>query len=389
MLLKIPTAWLQLRYQKTRLLAALGGVVFSVVIIFMQFGLRDALFDSSVRLYRALDGDCFLISPRSPSLVVMDHFPERRLAQALALDGVESVTPLYLRFVQWRNLENPNSWRNIFVIGFDLRQQVFNLPGVQENFKKLQLPDAVLFDRNSRIEYGPVASIFDKNKRVETEVRGDGQNRKLKVVGLFDLGTSFGIDGNLIVSDLNFKRIFINQQKGFVNLGVVKLNSEVDVINFTQNLRKVLPKDVRVLSQQELIDFEKDYWNRGTPIGFIFLLGVVLGLVVGIVVVYQILYANVTENLPQYATLKAIGYGHQYLLSIVLQQSMFIAILGYIPGFLMAELLYNLTRQATLLPISMNFPRAISVFSLTAIMCFLAGATAMRKLKAADPADIF
>jgi putative ABC transport system permease protein len=37
---KIPTAWLQLRHQKIRLIVALSGVIFAVVIIFMQLGIR-------------------------------------------------------------------------------------------------------------------------------------------------------------------------------------------------------------------------------------------------------------------------------------------------------------------------------------------------------------
>lgn len=114
-----------------------------------------------------------------------------------------------------------------------------------------------------------------------------------------------------------------------------------------------------------------------------------MGIVVGIVVVYQILYSNVAEHLPEYATLKAMGYRHIYLLSMVLQQALFIAILGYIPGLIISVIQYEFIKQATLLPITMTVNRAVFVLIATIIMCFISGGTAIAKLRAADPADIF
>jgi putative ABC transport system permease protein len=386
---KLPTAWLQLRHQKMRLIIALTGVVFAVVIVFMQLGIQAALFKSAVRLYEGMEGDCFLISPRSNALIAMEAFSERRLSQVMAFPEVELVSPIYLGFVQWRNPQIKTYWRKIFTIGFDLRHLVFTFPGVQENLNKLKLPDTIIFDQNSRGEFGEITSEFYNKKSVITEVNYSGSNRKLKVVGLFKMGTSFGADGNILTSHLNFLRIFKDRPRGIINLGLIKLKPGVDVQKFVSQLREKLPRDVKVLSKQELIKFEQSYWNSSTPIGFVFSLGVGLGIIVGIVVVYQILYTNVAEHLPEYATLKAIGYKNQYLLSMVLQQAVFIAILGYIPGFLISMILYEITQQATLLPVGMTLNRAFGVLILTIIMCFISGATAIRKLREADPADIF
>jgi len=386
---KLPTAWLQLRYQKLRLIVALSGVIFAVVIIFTQLGIRDALFDSAVRFHQSLEGDCFLISPRSTSLIALARFTERRLKQALAFEEVDFVSPVYLDFAQWKNPETKNYWRNIFIIGFDIRRQIFNLPGVSEYTNALERPDIVLFDQSSRSEFGSVVSEFKKQGSVTTELSHNGENRKIKVAGLFTLGTSFGSDGNLITSHLNFLRIFSDRHKGFIDIGVIKLKSGSDATKFIDKLRQYLPKDVKVLSKEELINFEKEYWQSSTAIGFIFDLGVGLGIIVGMVVVYQILYTNVSEHLPEYATLKAIGYRHKYLLSIILQQSIFIAVMGYIPGFLISMIQYEFTKQATLLPISMSFERALFVMGSTIIMCLISGATALNKLRSADPADIF
>ncbi|MBE9047531.1 FtsX-like permease family protein [Pleurocapsales cyanobacterium LEGE 10410] len=389
MLQKLPTALLQLRYQKVRLMVALLGVVFSVVIVFMQYGIRDALYDSSVRLYQGLQGDCFLISPRSTALVAMGVFSERRLGQALAFEEVELVSPIYLEQGQWKNPLTRKYWRNIFIYGFDLRHDIFDYPGVRENQAKLQRPNVVLFDRESRSEFGPIVAEFERKGSVTTEIESRGSNRRIEVVGLFALGTSFGSDGNLITSHLNFLRIFSSRPKGLINVGLIRLKPGTNVDVFKAKLERYLPQDVLVFSKQELIDYEKNYWQSSTAIGFIFSLGVSLGIMVGVVVVYQILYTNVSEHLAEYATLKAMGYKHSYLLSMIFQQAFFIAVLGYIPGFFLTIIAYEFAKSMTLLPFAMTFNRALLVLFGTIAMCLVSGASAVRKLQAADPADIF
>lgn len=386
---KLATAWLQLKHQKVRLLVALSGVIFSVVIIFMQLGIRDALFDSAVRFHQSLQGDIFLISPRSTALIAMKSFPERRLLQSLAFDEVDYVSPIYLDFAQWKNPNTRNYWRNIFVLGINLRHPVLNLPGITENIEKLKMPNTVLFDQGSRSEFGTIAQDFRRDGSVSTELGNPNGNRKVNVVGLFQFGTSFGSDGNLVTSHINFLRIFDNRKKGFIDVGLIKLKPDQDIQKTLEKLRKYFPKDVRVLSKSEFVNFEKKYWQTSTAIGFIFNLGVALGIIVGVVVVYQILYTNVSEHLSEYATLKAMGYRHRYLLSMVLQQAFLIAVLGYIPGFLIANIQYEFTKNATLLPVNMSLDRAVFVFILTLVMAFVSGATAVKKLQDADPADIF
>lgn len=150
-----------------------------------------------------------------------------------------------------------------------------------------------------------------------------------------------------------------------------------------------MPQDVQVFTKQEFINFEQNYWQTSQAIGFTFNLNVVMSFIVGAVVVYQILYTNVSEHLKEFATLKAIGYSHQYLLNIVFQQALIIGSLGYIPGLAIAIFIYKFAQQATLLPIAMTWQRAINILVATIIMCLIAGVSAVKKMKSANPADIF
>lgn len=390
MILKLPTAWLQLKFEKIRLLVAIAGISFAVVLMFMQLGFRTALFDSAVRLHSSLQGEIFLISPRSTALIAMMSFSKRRLYQVLAFPEVEYVTPIYLGFAQWKNPQNPSYWRNIHAIGFDIKYPAFDFPGVRQNQDRLQIPDVVLFDEASRPEFGQIVTEFQRQGAVTTEIdnRATG-SRKITVVGLFKLGTSFGVDGNIITSHLNFLRIFSQRSQGEIDLGLIKVKPGSNINHLRNKIREYLPNDVNVLNKQELLNFEKRYWMTSTAIGFIFDLGVGMGLVVGIVFVYQILYTNVSDHLAEFATLKAIGYKHRYLLSVVFQEAIILAIMGYIPGFLIASVLYKLAKTATLLPIAMENNRSLFILLLTFFMCFISGTIAMRRLKAVDPSDVF
>ncbi|MBD2133636.1 FtsX-like permease family protein [Sphaerospermopsis sp. FACHB-1094] len=381
---KIPLSWLQLTREKTRLAVALSGIAFADILMFMQLGFRDALYYSNVRMHSSLKGDIVVINNQSNAVLAMKPFSQRRLYKALDVPAVESVHPIYLDYTTWKNPITGRP-RSILTFAFNPEFNVFDLPGVEENINKLKMPDVVLFDRSSRVEYGSIASDFEQGKNVTAEVR----RRRIKVAGLFTLGASFGADGNLITSDVNFLRIFNNRQRGLIDIGLIRLKPGSDVKQVAAYLRTYLPTDVNVFTKEEFIDFERNYWATSTAIGFIFTLGTIMGFIVGTVIVYQILYTEVTDHLSEYATLKAIGYTQNYLLTVILQEAFMLAVLGYIPGFACALFLYRVARDATLLPVFMSYYRAIMVLILTILMCFISGVIAMRKLRSADPADIF
>ncbi|MEG4067444.1 ABC transporter permease DevC [Microcoleus sp. Pol11C2] len=384
---KIPLAWAQLTREKMRLVIAIAGIGFADLLMFIQFGFRDALFESSTTFHSQLKGDIFITSTQSTALIAMKSFPQRRLYQALSFNGVTGISPLYLGFGLWKNPDpDKNNTRQLMVIGFDPAHPIFEMPEVKNNLDKIKISDVVLFDRASRPEFGPVAEYFNQGKPVETEI----DNRRVTVEGLFTLGASFGADGNIITSDVNFMRIFHSRRsKGLIDVGIVHLQPGTDVKAVIEKMRATLPQDVTIASKEEFIAFERKYWEESTAIGFIFTLGAAMGFIVGIVIVYQILYTDVNDHLPEYATLKAMGYKDGYFLSVVFQEALILAILGYLPGLGISVVLYNLARTATTLPMYMTLTKVITVFAMTTIMCSVSGAIAVRKLQAADPADIF
>jgi putative ABC transport system permease protein len=390
MILNIPLAWLQLVKQKVRFVVTLAGIAFVSVLMFLQIGFQDALYASATQLHESLDGNLFLISVQYQSLTANQSFRRQRLFQLLGFSGIESVSPLYVQFAK---LKNPTTGLKypIYVLGFEPVQSIVNLPNVQENLHLLKRPDQVLFDRASRPEFGPIAEYFDAGKNVDVEIFTyvGVVGYRVRVGGLFSLGPSFGVDGNLIVSTSTFLRIFQERSIQNIDIGLIKLQPGVNQEEILAKLRANLPKDVRLITREEFIQLEKDYWSLRTPIGFVFNFMVIMGFVVGVIVVYQILYSNISNHLVEYATLKAMGFKNKYLLNVIFQQAIILASLGYVPGFVISIVLYDIAKNATKLPVMMNLERAIFVFTLAMLMCLLSGFLSTNKLRNLDPADIF
>ncbi|MDZ7965281.1 MAG: ABC transporter permease DevC [Nostoc sp. DedSLP03] len=392
MIFKIPLAWLQLAQQKVRLLVAVAGIGFIVLLMFVQLGFQDALYSSATAVHQNLKGDLFLVSSQYKSLTSNQSFSRTRLYQSLGFDGVESVSPMYLQFAKLKNPATSEKY-SIYVIGFDPGRPVMNLPEVEKNLDKLKIPDVVLFDRGSRPEFGPIAEKFnagDTKQTVEIFPFNSLIGYKVRIGGLFTLGPSFGVDGNLLVSDSTFLRINPNTRPAdMIDIGLISLKPGTNAETVLKNLQASLPNDVQVFTRQGFIDFEKNYWAVRTPIGFILNLMLTMAAVVGVVIVYQILYSNIATQFVAYATLKAIGYANSYLLNVVFQQALILAILGYIPGFLTSVLLYSFAAEATKLPIVMTTNNAVIVLTSTVLMCITSGALAINKLRSADPGEIF
>ncbi|WP_338044523.1 ABC transporter permease DevC [Nostoc edaphicum] len=382
---KTPLAWRQMSRQKTRLLVAIAGIAFADFLMFFQLGVRDALFDSQVTPYTTLKGDLFLVNKLSDNLQSIKSFSRNKLYKIAGVNGVKSLATLYVSQASWRNPENRAS-RQIFVYGIDPNQPAFDLPELDGQLNKLKLLNRALFDRAGLVpQLGDVPSLLKKQNPLSVQAN----DYKIQIVGLFKLGSSFSADGNLIVSDSTFLRLFPQRRSNEIDLGIVDVEPNASIEQIQADLRAKLPDDLLVLNLAEFTARESAYWSTGSSIGPTFNLGVAIGFLVGAVIVYQILYTDVSDHLPEYATLKAMGYSDRYLIGVIAQEAFTLALLGFLPGFLLSSGFYIFFQSVTFLPTTMKLARAVTVLVLTFVMCLGAGAIAMQKLRAADPADIF
>lgn len=386
MFVKTPLAWLQITKEKNRLIAALAGIAFADLLIFMQLGFQLTIYYSQSQLHRNLNADIVLISAKTVSLQAMHSFSQHRIYQANSLEEVESVNSLYVSTItSWKEPEKGRN-RIMLIVGYDPDKPALELPEINQYQEALKTPDVFLFDIFSRGDFIPeIAKQLNQGKTIVTEANG----RKIEIIGSFTLGAMAVADGNLITSDLSFTRLFPQRNLEEIEIGLIKLKPDVDANKVKKKLVKILPNDVIVLTKNEYAEFEKDYVLNSSDIGTIFNIGVVMAVIIGSVIMYQVLYAEIMDHLSEYAALKARGYRDSYLLSIVCQQALILSIIAYVPGFIGGVIFYKITSSIVKLAMFMTFNAAIKVFILSILMCLTAALISARQLQNIDPAELF
>lgn len=387
---RVPLAWLNLTHDKRRLIIRVLGVTFAVFLMFVELGFWNALLDAGVQLIQQFQGDLIIVSKARYAMAIKEQFTRRRLDQARTVPGVKAAYPVYLEYTHsfWKDTGTPEVERSsshpIRVIAFDPDQPVLNNPEVCAQQADLKTLYDVLLDRRSKREYG------ERQAGIQREL----SQHTVHVTGTFQLGTDFTSDGSVVMSDLTYARLFPNELApeatlGLADVGVVQLEPGADVEAIRRAVQAEMLDDVNVYTKQEFIEKEKHYWRTATPVGFIFLFGLCMGFIVGAVICYQIISTDVAEHLAEFATLKAIGYNNAYLNLMVLRESLWLAVLGFLPGLALSAGLYSGLNEAVGLPMRFTPLRILLIFGLTALMCVLSGLLALRKVRTADPAEVF
>lgn len=374
-------AWRQVVHDATRSAIAAAGVGFAILVLFVQLGFYNAVVNTAVAVTERLDADLLLVSPRFVHLSDAGHVDRGRLFQALAVPEVESARPLYFRYADWRDPVTRQGCR-LFAIGIPivgearLPIRVDGLPALQ---RRLRPSDAVLLDRLTQDKCGP--SGDDGTAEVRNQV--------VRVVGGFELGVGFLADGSLIVSDQTFSRLFGGYPLEEPHLGLLHLRDGADPEAAAGALRDLLPPDTLVLRPEQLEERQVDHWVWNTAAGNIFALGAGAGFLVGLVILYQILSTDIRNHLPQYATLKAMGYGDRRLVRFVLQKAWIFAALGFLPAVALTAALFPFVHGATRLPVFLTLPLGLFVGIAALSMSAAAALLSSGRLRRADPAELF
>jgi putative ABC transport system permease protein len=384
---RIPIAWRNLVENPVRLAASIAGVAFAVVLMFLENGFRNALLDNMVAVARSLNGD-LLVTHRSRYILSQAMpFPASRLELIAGVAGVESVHRFYLDVQTSRRWRDPATGRSrpIRVLAYDPRDDLLTLPEVRAQRSLWDVPETALADRRSkRSVYGPIGP------GLESELSG----RRIRIVGLFTLGTDFRSNGTLLLSERNYLTYNPRRNPGglgdrLIDLGVVRVDSDVSLPEMQEKLARRLPPDCIVLTKDQLLRKEQHFWARVTPVGVVFDIGVVMGFLVGLAVCYQILFSEIHDRLGQFATLKAMGYGESRLLGVIVAEGLWLAALGFVVGWAVSAVLYALLGQLTGMNLVWRLDQVLWILAITIAMCVLAGWLAGRRLRTVDPAELF
>lgn len=379
----IPLAWRQISSDRKRLLAALAGVSFGVILMLFQQGIYKAGMQMVIRPLTALDGDLLVVSRNFEFTYSSRPFPERRIYQTLSDPDVVSASPLVLQLVTWRNpLTGVQSQFEVF--GVYPGRNPFRLPAIASQSEVFADPEGILFDEMSAPDFGPVGELYRKDGPFYGEVAG----RRVRVLGLFAMGKTLIASGHGIVGMENFLRL-TRRPEHQCDIGVIKLRAGADPSAVSARLAAALPSDVQVVTRGELERREKRYWARRTPVGFIIIAGMLVAMLVGAVIVYQILYTDISNHLHEYATLKALGMADPFFMGLVVQEAVLLVGISFPPAIAVCLVLFRLADRIAGLPTRLTVSDTAIVILLAAVMSLVAGLLATRRLRSADPAEVF
>jgi putative ABC transport system permease protein len=387
--LRTPLAWKNLTHDVRRLAVAVSGVAFAVILIFMELGFLNALLESTVQVIRRLEGEIVILSRSQYALIAAERFDIRRIYDARDVSGVASVSPIYIESTAALLRTGDSRGYPIRVLAVREEDGAIDIPALAEHRDALHGEATALADVTSRRKFG-----FPRAGLPLTDYRGELNGQELRLVGHFHLGVDFATDGNLLMTAANFARYFPHRAAGddplrLVDLGIVRLSPGVNAGEVLAELSRSLPDDVQAMTKERLIEREMTFWRKNAPLGYIFMVGATMGFVVGVVICYQIVYADIADHMREFATLKAIGYGSQYFLGLVLRQCLYLSVLGFLPGLAISFLAYKILERVTGLTMDLGPLLALGVLGVTAAMCVLSGLLAVSKMIAADPADLF
>lgn len=371
-------AWRILTHEKGRSVLAVAGIFVAVLLIFLELGFYFSVPKGGMLIYDKLRFDIMLASSSYFFQGQSFDFPRRRLFQAAALPEVAAAAPLYQGSAAWFNKAS-GLRRDVFVMGFNLEDRVFDDADIDHQIEALKRPDTVLVDQTTRPMFGAIAA----GSHVEI---GD---RDVEIAGTYGLGTGFVGLGVVTTSDVNFIRIFPNRTLGEVNLGLVTLRPGADPDHVAAALRAMLPPDTRAFTRAEFARHEIAHWVTATSTGIVFGFGVVVSVIVGTVILYQTLSTQISHQLPQYAALKAIGYRDRYLGGVVVTLALIMGAIAYVLAVACALFIYDVVRSATQLPVTMTSGRLVTVLLVTLTVSAGSALVSVRGLRRANPVDLF
>src|SRR6478752_3254808 len=247
---RTPLAWKNLTHDLRRLLVAVSGVAFAVILIFMELGFLNALLESTVQVLRRVNGEILLVSRAQYALIAAERFDIRRLYDAKEIPGVAAVAPLYIESTAALLRTGNQRGYPIRVIGVREEDDVLEIPQLAEYRQELHGEATALVDSTSRRKFG-----FPRAGDRLEDYRGELNNKEVDLVGHFHLGVDFATDGNLLMTAANFAKFCSFRAGGgdplrLVDLGVVRLEKTARVEEVLENLRRSLPPDIEPFTKE-------------------------------------------------------------------------------------------------------------------------------------------
>ncbi|WP_028880461.1 ABC transporter permease [Terasakiella pusilla] len=370
-------AWGNTFQNMKRTLTALGGISFSILLIFLQLGFLNGAKKEVTLLFDYFDFDLALSSDRYQFMATAPPFDRIRIIQARVDEAIGDSFLLNVRSGRWVD-EETELESSLLIIGMDSKEEFIKNPDFITGLESITNGQSIFLDRFSHADFGPL----------EVGRQGYVNGTQVNVTSLFDLGLFFFAEGSVATSNGNFVNLS-GRTADDVTLGFLKVKEGFDHNETVDRMRTLLPDDVLIVTREEFYEREQDYFIEVKPIGIMFRSAVFIAFAVGLVILFQVLSTELSNRLDEFATMKAMGFSVPFIYGIGIMQNLIITFMSFFPAWIICVLLFKLIYGLSKLPMEMTFSLFATVLGLTLLMSITAGVLALRKVKNADPAELF
>lgn len=383
--LGIPLAWNQLVSSQKRFIAIVVSTIAVSLMLLIEISMYIAVEDQVIRPHTHLNADLFMIGKQYQNFDMAGLFSKKRLIQAIASKYVDSVSPLYISGMSIKDSEE-RTQTDVAILAVNPLQKVFKSEKIYEKQKFLKNKDCILYDIKSKSSFKYLVQKVKEEKTFDVLLN----NKKVAIVGFFEMGNTIGRPEHVLISDTLFFELQKNYPQGMISIGLIKLKSGVDKKEALRDIETIIPhEDIEILTLDDFANKEQIYWMKRTPVGIIVLVGMILSVSVGIFVIYQILYNDISSHLGEYATLKAMGFSKWYFTKIVIYEALIMCCMGFLPASILACIVFYFIRLQINMPLFLSMPIIIVAFLIVLSTSFIAGLLVSTELRKADPADVF
>ncbi|MCW8132133.1 MAG: ABC transporter permease [Planctomycetota bacterium] len=372
--------WKNLKRDKTRMLVAVLGVVFAVVLVTTEVGMLLGLVRNASLLIDRSRADIWVSTVDVKTFDFATPFAQRKKYLIQSVPGVERVEEFNVSYSIWKLPTGGNA--NIQVVAFDpWGELAAPLSMTEGSLDDLHNQDAIIIDDGERAKLG--------NPAVGSYV--EVMQHRAKVVGFTHDMRSF------TTTPYVFTTLSRSETYGWLTNGnsgpsnsiyfLVKVAPGANVDEVRRAIQGSVP-DVEAHSRESFSWRTRSYWLFETGMGLGFLAAAFLGLMVGGVIVSQTLYAMTIERLPEFGVLKAMGASMFDLARIVLEQGLICGLVGLVLGLAISLGIGQAAASAgttVLIP----QPLVLAVAALTFLLCSAAALVSIVRLRKIEPAMVF
>lgn len=401
-----------------RFLVAQAGIVFAVSLVTIQVGILRGFDRSVARLVDQSSADLWVASKDIVHLELSSPMPAQRVEAAQKVEGVDRAEALMIRTSFWR--DSTGRINPIRIYGFNPNSQIFaGWQVTQGSLSALNQPYTVIVDSKSLKGLG-LKQLNDRGtigafNALPAQLVGTTEDTQSIASSSFiytslESANAYGIGGSdtgvTCTRQENGAIACLNQNPGFnsavanpapprrvnvqdpISFVLIRAKPGQDLNQLKQRLETTLP-NTRAFTQSEIANLTRSYWTTRTGVGFILGLGATVGFIVGMVIVGQILYSSVSDHIREFGTLKAMGASNWVIYSVILEQALWMAVLGYIPSIALCLGLGVWTQAAQGVMILITPATGVGMFVLTVVMCVGSALFAVQKVTRVDPAIVF